>query len=131
MKLAIITREETMAKCTGSGCLKACFQRLDAFARYDKETELELIAFTHNGGDIEKKFESLRSKGVDCVHLSSCLRGKDPDYERLARRCSEYFAVVGYTHGGETARSGQKTVVLDPVPKTKEGGECIVDTQES
>lgn len=127
MKLAIITREETMAKCTGSGCLKACFQRLDAFARYDKETELELIAFTHNGGDIEKKFESLRSKGVDCVHLSSCLRGKDPDYERLARRCSEYFAVVGYTHGGETARSGQETMVFRQASTTEERGDSLVD----
>lgn len=128
MKLAIITREETMAKCTGSGCLKACFQRLDAFARYGKEAELELIAFTHNGGDIEKKIESLRSKGVDCVHLSSCLRSKAPDYEALARRCSEYFAVVGYTHGGETARSGQETLVFRQASTTEEGGESVVDT---
>lgn len=117
-----------MAKCTGSGCLKACFQRLDAFARYGKEAELELIAFTHNGGDIEKKIESLRSKGVDCVHLSSCLGSKAPDYEALARRCSEYFAVVGYTHGGETARSGQETLVFRQASTTEEGGESVVDT---
>jgi len=117
-----------MNKCTGSGCLKACFQRLDAFARYGQEEPLELIAFTHNGGDLEKKLESLQSKGVDCVHLSSCLRSKDPDYENLARRCSEYFAVVGYTHGGETAHSGQETLVFRQASKTEESGESVVDT---
>ena len=97
MKIAILVREETMLRCTGKGCLNAFFQRQDAFAGYAEA--LELVAFSHAGGDIDHKIEMLRKNGVDVVHLSSCMRGKAQNYEALAKRLGEYFDVVGYTHG--------------------------------
>lgn len=111
MKIAIIVREETMMRCSGSGCLNAFFKKIDSFARYADQNDVELVAFTHNGGDIEKKIAALRKKGVDVVHLSSCIRGKDTNYEQLAKRCSEHFAVVGYTHGKEIGSSGQAIIL--------------------
>ena len=54
MKIAIIVNEETMMRCSGGGCLKAFFTKSDSFQRY-VDNELELVAFTHNGGDITKK----------------------------------------------------------------------------
>lgn len=66
---------------------------------------------THNGGDIRKKIAVLQEKEVDVVHLSSCIRGKDPNYAQLAQQLSEHFAVVGYTHGDEIGKSGQAIVL--------------------
>ena len=61
---------------------------------------------------MEKKIATLVKKGVDVVHLSSCARGKDSGYEALAKRLSQQFAVVGYTHGEEDSTSG-KAIILD------------------
>lgn len=116
MKIAIIVREETMLRCTGGGCLNAFFQRLDSFARYEDRDDVELVAFTHNGGDLEKKIATLKKKAVDVVHLSSCTRGKDPNYEALAQRLSEDFTVVGYTHGGEVGSTGP-AIILEKAAK--------------
>ncbi|MBP2638591.1 MAG: protein of unknown function region [Firmicutes bacterium] len=106
MKIAIIVREETMMNCTGGGCMNAFGKRIDSFARYAGRDDVELVAFTHNGGDIEKKIAALKKKEVEVVHLSSCIRAKDANYELLARRLSEHFAVVGYTHGDEIGKTG-------------------------
>lgn len=111
MKIAIIVREDTMQRCTAGGCMNAFFQRIDSFARYADRDDIELVAFTHNGGDIEKKIATLKKKAVDVVHLSSCIRGKDSNYEVLARRLSEDFAVVGYTHGEETGSTGPAIIL--------------------
>ncbi len=104
-KIAIIVRSETLDKCTGKGCLQAFFQRLDAFAPYDEHTQL--IGFTQDGGDLEKKIAKLKELGVGVVHLSSCMRGKGDNYEELAKRLSQDFAVVGYTHGKFDGRTRQ------------------------
>jgi len=105
MKIAIIVRCETLGKCTGRGCLNAFFQRLDAFTDYPEDTQL--LSFTHDGGELEKKIAKLKDLGVDVVHLSSCIRGKSDDYEKLAARLSQDFAVVGYTHGSFAGRTRQ------------------------
>ncbi len=110
MKIAIIVRSETLDKCTGKGCLNAFFKKLDAFAPYAENTQL--IGFTQDGGDLEKKIAKLKELGVDVVHLSSCIRGKSDDYERLARRLSQDFAVVGYTHGKFDGRT-RHAICLD------------------
>jgi len=109
MKIAILVREETMQRCTGKGCLTAFFQRKDAFARYGDEAEL--ITFSHAGGDIDHKIEMMIKNGIDVVHLSSCMRGKAANYEALAKRLGEYFAVVGYTHGAEDGKE-QPTITI-------------------
>ncbi len=111
MKIAIIVREETLQRCTGGGCMNAFTQRLDSFARYAGRDDVELVAFTHNGGDLEKKIAALKKKAVEVVHLSSCIRGKDPEYEQLARRLAKDFAVVGYTHGEEMGSTRQAIIL--------------------
>ena len=97
MKIAIIVRSRTLEKCTGRGCLNAFANRSDAFKSYGKEAEL--VAFTHDGGDLQHKIENLKRQGVEVVHLSTCLRGKSAGYEALAQKLSRDFDVVGYTHG--------------------------------
>lgn len=117
MKIAILVREETMQRCTGKGCLNAFFQRKDAFERY--EGDIELVTFSHAGGDIDRKIEMMLKNGVDVVHLSSCMRGKASNYEVLARRLAEHFDIVGYTHGAEDGKE-QATIIhkkKPPLPK--------------
>jgi len=99
MKIGILVREETALICTGKGCLNAFFQRKDSFARYSEE--IQLLAFTHVGGDLKRKIKNMKQSGVECVHLSSCLRARSPDYASLMERLSKEFTVVGYTHGPE------------------------------
>jgi len=113
-KIAIIVRNETLDKCTAKGCLQAFFQRLDAFATYDDQTQL--VGFTQDSGDLEKKIAKLKELGVDVVHLSSCIRGKSDNYEALAERLSQDFAVVGYTHGKFEGRT-RRAICLDKVEK--------------
>lgn len=111
MKIGILVREETMQKCTGKGCLNALLQRKDAFARYSDE--VELLAFTHTGGDLNRKIEKMLEAGIEGVHLSSCIRAKSPDYEDLIKQLSEFFTVVGYTHGSEVStRNGSQGIKL-------------------
>jgi len=109
MKIAILVREETMQRCTGKGCLNAFFQRKDAFAEY--EGDIELVTFSHAGGDIEHKISMMIKNGVTIVHLSSCMRGKDAHYESLAHRLSEYFTVIGYTHGAAEGKE-RATIII-------------------
>ncbi len=110
MKIAIIVRSETLDNCTGKGCLNAFFKKIDAFAPYDENTQL--IGFTQDSGDLEKKIAKLKELGGEVVHLSSCIRGKSNDYEVLAERLSRDFAVVGYTHGKFDGRTRQ-AICLD------------------
>jgi hypothetical protein len=45
---------------------------------------------------------------VDTVHLSTCIRGKNENYEEMAEKLSEHFNIIGYTHGnvaGKTRRA--------------------------
>lgn len=115
MKIAILVREETMQRCTGKGCLNAFFQKKDSFERY--EDEIELVAFSHADGDIDRKIETMIKNDVDIVHLSSCMRGKAANYEALAQRLSQYFDVVGYTHGAEKGKV-QETISIKKVFNT-------------
>jgi len=114
MKVAILVREETMKRCTGKGCLNAFFQRKDAFAGY--EGNIELITFSHADGDIDHKIETMIKNCVDVVHLSTCMRGKAANYEALAKRLSEHFDVVGYTHGSKEGKE-QETIFMKRVTK--------------
>jgi len=109
LKIAILVREETMQRCTARGCLNAFFRRKDAFERY--EGEIELVTFSHAGGDIDDKIERMIKNGVDVVHLSTCMRGKASNYETLAKHLGNYFNVVGYTHGTEQGK-GKETIII-------------------
>lgn len=109
-KIAVLVNEDTMQRCTCGGCMNAAMNKIDAFERYADE-DVELVSFTHAGGDLERKLAQLKKKGVDTVHLSSCMRTKNPNYEAIAERVSEDFNVVGYTHGGEVSKSGAAAII--------------------
>lgn len=110
MKIAILVREETLQRCTGKGCLKAFLGKQDSFARYAEE-EIELVGFSHAGGDLDRKIEMLLKNGVEVVHLSSCLRSKAENYETLAQKLAQHFSVVGYTHGAAEGKN-RETIFL-------------------
>lgn len=110
MKIGILVREETMMNCTGKGCLNAFQQKKDAFAGY--EGEVELLAFTHVGGDLDHKMKKMLDNGIETIHLSTCLRAKSPDYEALANRFSKHFNVVGYTHGPKAGKTRKTCCIL-------------------
>ncbi len=109
MKIAILINESTSQRCTGAGCLNAFMNRKDAFENYSDD--VELVGFTHVGGELNKKIERFKINEVDTVHLSSCLRSKYPEYESLALKLSEHFNVIGYTHGKPEGKS-QRTVSI-------------------
>lgn len=117
-KIAVLVNEDTMQRCSCGGCLKAFMNKADSFERYADE-DIELLGFTHSGGDLAKKIESFKKKGVTTVHLSTCTRGKNENYESIAEQCAEAgFDVVGYTHGGAVSKDGKEAVVLSAKPVT-------------
>ncbi len=103
LKIAILVREETTAKCTGQGCLRSFFAKTASFARYCGK-EVELVGFFHSGGDLDHKLAKLKSAGVQVIHVSTCMRGKYPEYETLVRKIGRDFDVIGYTHGSEDGK---------------------------
>lgn len=113
VKIAILVREETTKKCTGKGCLRSFFAKTESFARYEG-LNVELIGFFHTGGDLDYKLMKMKEAGVQVVHLSTCLRGKDPDYPKLVEKISKDFNVVGYTHGREEK---ERVNILDATRK--------------
>ena len=86
-KIAVLVNEDTMQRCSCGGCLKAYMNKVDSFERYADE-DTELVGFTHSGGDLEKKLASFKKNGVTTIHLSTCTRGKNDNYESIARQCA-------------------------------------------
>lgn len=120
MNIAILIRKETADRCIGKGCLNAFYNRKDAFKSYGPE--VQLIGFTHTGGDLDHKIARLIENGVQTVHLSSCLRAKDAEYEVLAQRLAQHFTVVGYTHGSAEGKSRKTFSILKSIVPVKPGG---------
>jgi predicted metal-binding protein len=114
MKIAILVREETALRCSGTGCFKAFFGRCDAFKDYGDDAVIH--GFFHSGGDLDYKLERLKEKGVDAIHVSTCMRSKYHKYEDLMENLRKDFKiVVGYTHGSETPKAEK-----DKMKKTQE-----------
>ena len=62
---------------------------------------------------VEKKLASFKKNGVTTIHLSTCTRGKNDNYESIARQCAAAgFDVVGYTHGGAVSKDGKVAIEL-------------------
>lgn len=108
LKIAILVREETSAKCTGKGCLKSFFAKTESFARY-AGLEVELVGFFHSGGDLNYKIEKMKQAGVQVIHVSTCMRAKYDGYEQLVTTLAYNFDVIGYTHGSAEGKT-RKTV---------------------
>lgn len=99
MKIAILIREETADKCTGKGCLKAFFSRVDGFEIYNNRSDVELCGFFHSGGELDGKLNKMKDAGVQVIHVSTCMRGKYEGYAELVEKLSADFDVIGYSHG--------------------------------
>ncbi|SHJ19605.1 Predicted metal-binding protein [Dethiosulfatibacter aminovorans DSM 17477] len=110
MKIAIIAREKTMERCTAKGCFRAFNNREDSFCDYGED--VELASFMNDGGEFDHKIQKLIDLGVDTVHISTCIRGKNENYEEMAEQLSEYFNIVGYTHGSVEGKA-RRAVFLD------------------
>jgi predicted metal-binding protein len=108
LKIAILVREETSAKCTGKGCLRSFFAKTEGFARYHG-TDVELTGFFHSGGDLDYKLAKMKEAGVQVIHVSTCMRGKYDSYNELVEKIGKDFDVIGYTHGSEHGKL-RKTV---------------------
>lgn len=109
VKIAILVSKETKT-CQGNGCLRAFHAGTGAFERYGGEAELIEMAF--DDGDLESRIAILRAHGVQAVHLSSCSRSNNCDYEAIAHRLAEHFHVIGYTHGSFQGRT-RESIVLE------------------
>lgn len=110
IKIAILVREETSARCTGKGCLKSFNNKTDSFSRYLSH-DIELVGFFHSGGDLDYKLAKMKEAGVQVIHVSTCMRGKYDGYEDLVKKISTDFDVIGYTHGSPDGKT-RKTVSL-------------------
>jgi len=110
LKVAILVRKETTAKCTGKGCLRSFFAKQDSFARY-RGMDVELIGFFHSGGELDYKLAKMKEAGVQVIHVSTCMRGKYPGYKELVEKIGKNFDVIGYTHGSEDGKT-TKTVSI-------------------
>ena len=62
-KIAVLVNEDTMQRCSCGGCLKAFMNKADSFERYADE-DIELIGFTHSGGDLARKSSLSRVEGL-------------------------------------------------------------------
>jgi len=109
VKVAILVSKETRT-CQGNGCRKAFNSGTGAFERYGGNAELFEMAF--DDGDLESRIATLRENGVQAVHLSSCSRSNNCDYEAIAHRLAEHFDVIGYTHGSFQGRT-RESIVLE------------------
>ncbi len=114
-KIAIIVRHETSQKCIGKGCLRAFNSFEDSFERYHGE-DIELVAFCDDGGVTDDPIENLKARieqfkkyGVNTVHVSTCNRAKNPNYETMLALLAEEFEVVGYTHGSAKRKLSSET----------------------
>lgn len=111
VKIAIITSESVVQTCIGKGCFRALNSLEDSFEQY-RGTDIELMGFCHDGSltgnsldVIKDRIDRFKKYGVDVVHLSTCLRSRNSDYERIIEILKqEGFEVTGYTHGSPERR---------------------------
>lgn len=117
LKIAILVREETSAKCTGKGCLKSFFAKTESFERY-AGIDVELVGFFHSGGDLDHKFAKMKQAGVQVIHVSTCMRAKYDGYEELINTLAENFDVIGYTHGSPEGKTRKTFSITGRCPNS-------------
>ncbi len=117
-KVGICLCGEVSKKCTANGCMRAFNERSDAFSRY-KGSDVQLVAInTCNGCEaspvesLDLKIEKFIKADVDTVHLSTCIRGRCDHYETFAKKLSQHFNVIGYTHGSEEGKQNNNINIL-------------------
>lgn len=103
-KIGIINCLNVSAKCSSTGCFKAFYQKTGAFDKYQDNTQL--ISFVHCNGcspdsvkQLLARAERMKEKGVEIIHLSTCIKAKCPWYQDFIKELTKKYTVEGYTHG--------------------------------
>lgn len=110
-KVTIFICGEVANKCSANGCLKSFNNRTESFEKY-KEEGAALVSFNTCPGcnqqpieNLKEKIEKFKKSQTDVVHISTCIRGRCPNYEEFADMiAAEGIDVVGYTHGSEAGK---------------------------
>lgn len=104
--IGIINCYNASQNCTSSGCFKAFYNSNGAFEKYN-DMEAQILSFVHCNGcsdnsvqQVLDRAERMVKRGVDVIHLSSCVKSKCPRYEEYLKVLNEKgYTVEGYTHG--------------------------------
>lgn len=101
-KIGIIRCNEKSQTCPGTLCFKAIREKTSAFEGY---SDIEIVGFDTCGGcgmgkpdKILRKVENLKTRGVEVIHLSTCMKGNCPAYAMNLDAVSKVIKVKGNTH---------------------------------
>lgn len=91
-KIAVLRCLRVSASCSGSGCLRAMYEKTGTYTRYADE-DVQMAAFwTCNGcGEnalpnqegVRKKIERMKKIPVDVLHISNCAMPKNAEGTRV------------------------------------------------
>lgn len=102
-KVGIINCYNESKICSSFGCFNAFNKKEGSFKNYNKD--YEIICFTHCNGcsddSIDKvlyKASRMKNRGVDTIHLGTCIKLKCKFYNEFMKELSKEFNVIGYTH---------------------------------
>jgi predicted metal-binding protein len=109
MRIGIVKCEETLDYCPSTGCFLAAKKKTGKFRDYE---DIEIIGLTTCGGcpgrKIVERVKKMKQKGVEVVHLSTCMvqlhpePPKCPFIEEIKKALKERvdIKVVEGTHNG-------------------------------
>jgi predicted metal-binding protein len=102
-KIAIIRCDEKAKTCPGTACFNAIREKKAAFEKYGDE--IEIIGFDTCGGcglgkadKMLAKVESLKQRGAEVIHVSTCVKTKCPYYGLFVEEVGKHSKVDGNTH---------------------------------
>lgn len=102
-KIGIINCYNESKECSSFGCFKAFNDRAASFKNYDESSEI--ISFVHCNGCSETsvnqvldRAKSMKKRGVDSIHLATCIKLNCPFYNKFIDELSKKLDVKGYTH---------------------------------
>jgi len=109
-KIGIYVCGDVSNRCTANGCMRVFNAKEDSFNRY-KNKEIQLVAFNNCSGcenkpieSLDIKIEKLKKAEVNTIHVSTCIRGRCINYEKIVEKFAKYFDVIGYTHGSKDGK---------------------------
>ena len=102
-KIAIIRCDEKAKTCPGTSCFKVIREKAAAFEKYGDE--IEIVGFDTCGGcglgktdKIMTKVETLKQRGAEVIHISTCIKGMCPYYTLFMDEVEKRSKVDGNTH---------------------------------
>ncbi|WP_129596648.1 CGGC domain-containing protein [Anaerophilus nitritogenes] len=108
--IGIINCYNVSKRCSSSGCFKALYNETGSFERYKGEGA-RIISFVHCNGcgnqvvnQFLERAERMVQRGVDVIHLSTCVRSKCPWYDEVMKNLSEKYEIEGYSHAKKNSK---------------------------